>query len=94
MKILGTGKVTKVEGQVTERRYIVEITEDEADMITGIAGRPHISGRYKPGREVNIGEIYNKVKSINEKHAEIKAAAIELKSDAEDIENAIPLTES
>ena len=92
MKIIGLGKVTKDEsGKVTERRYVVEITEDEADMITGVAGRPHISGRYKPGKQVNITAIYDKVKAINEKHAEIKAAAIKLKSDADDIANALPL---
>lgn len=90
MKILGVGKETK-KGKVITRRYIVEITEDEADMITGIAGKPHISGRYKPGISVNITVIYNKVKNINEKHAEIKAAAEELRSDADDIANAIPL---
>ncbi len=92
MKFLGVGKITKVDNVVTERRYIVEITETEADQITGVAGRPHISGRYKPGKSVNISVIYDKVKRINEKHAEIKAAAQELQSDAADIANSIPLT--
>ena len=93
MKIIGIGKVTKDKtGKVTERQYIVCMSETEADMITGVAGRPHISGRYRPGVSVNITSIYDKVKSINERHAEIKAAAEELKSDADDIANAIPLT--
>ena len=92
MKIIGLGKVTKAEGVVTERRYILDVTEEEFDMITGIAGRPHVSGRYKPGREVNIAGIYQKVKNINEKHAEIKAAAIEVQADAAEIANSIPLS--
>lgn len=92
MKILGLGKVTKdKDGNVIERRYVIEVTEAETDMITGVAGRVHISGRYKPGVTVNITAIYEKVKKINVKHAEIKKAAIKLKSDADDIINAIPL---
>ena len=91
MKFLGTGKVTKKGGVVTERHYIVDITEDEADRIMGIAGRPHISGRYRPGVGVNISVIYDKVKQINDKHAEIVAAAQEVKSDADDIASALPL---
>lgn len=92
MKFLGIGKVTKKDGVVTERRYIAELTEAEADMITGVAGRTHIAGRYKPGVMVNIAAIYDKVKRINERHAEIVAAAEEIKSDADDMANAIPLT--
>lgn len=91
MKFLGLGKVTKKDGVVTERRYVVEMTEAEADMITGVAGRPHISGRYKPGVTMNVTAVYEKVKKINQKHAEIKAAAVKLRTDAADIENAIPL---
>ncbi len=93
MKFLGTGKVTKKNGVVTERHYIVDITEDEADRIMGIAGRPHISNRYRPGVNVNISAIYDKVKRINDRYAEIIAAATEVKSDADDIVNALPLTE-
>lgn len=93
MEFLGIGKITKDDkGVVTERRYIVEMTEAEADMITGVAGKAHISGRYKPGVDVNIAVIYQKVKQINEKQDEIVAAAKELQSDAADMENAIPLT--
>ena len=92
MEIIGTGKITKDEdGNVIQRDIVVEITEKEADMITGVAGRPHQSGRYKPGRNVNISSIYNKVKRINEKHAEIKAAALKVKTDADVISNSIPL---
>lgn len=93
MKFLGTGKVTKKDGVVTERRYIIEITESEADMITGVAGKVHISNRYRPGVQVNLTAIYNKVKRINEKYAEIVAAAAGVKADADDIANALPLTE-
>ncbi len=92
MKFLGVGKVTKKDGVVTERHYIVDITEDEADRVMGIAGRPHISNRYRPGVNVNISAIYDKVKRINDRYAEIIAAATEVKSDADDIVNALPLT--
>jgi hypothetical protein len=93
MKFIGTGKVAKDEsGKVTERRYVAELTEAEIDMITGVAGRPHISGRYKPGKEVNISAIYQKVKQINEKHAIIKSAVRAIKSSADDIDSSIPLT--
>ncbi|KKN73171.1 hypothetical protein LCGC14_0403440 [marine sediment metagenome] len=93
MKFLGIGKVTKDDdGKVTERCYVAELTEAEADMITGVAGKPHISGRYKPGIEVNVTAVYQKVKRINEKYAEIKAAVIAVKTSADDIDNAIPLT--
>jgi len=92
MIFLGVGKIKKKDGKLTERAYIVEITETEADQITGVAGRPHIAGRYKAGVEVNITSIYKKVKRINEKHAKIKAAAIALQADAADMAKAIPLT--
>lgn len=93
MKFIGLGKVTKNdENEVTERLYVAELTEEEADMITGVAGRPHISGRYKPGVTVNVTAIYRKVKRINEKFAEIKAGVIKVKASADEIDNAIPLT--
>ena len=90
MKILGTGKVNKTTPNKTI--YIVEITEAEADKITGIAGKPHISGRYKPGVTVNISAIYDKVKAINERHAEIVAGVKEIQADAAEIEIKMPLT--
>ena len=90
MEFLATGKINKQDTSKT--KYVVEITEAEADMITGVAGRPHIAGRYKPGVTVNITAIYDRVKLINEKYAEIKAAVITVKANADDIDNAIPLT--
>ncbi len=92
MEILALGKITKKNGVVTERKYVVELTEAELDMITGVAGRPHISGRYKPDQLVNITTIYDKVKLINQRHAAIKAGVLTMKSSADDIDNAIPLT--
>lgn len=84
MKIIGTGK---------NKTVIIEITESEADMITGVAGKAHIAGRYKPGKSVNIASVYEKVKSINEKHAELKAAVLAIKSSADDIDNSLILGE-
>lgn len=85
MKILGNGKTG------SSKTIIVEITEKEADMFTGVHGRPHITGRYKKGQNVNITAIYNKVQGINKKHAEIKAAAQKIKTNADDIDKALPL---
>ena len=93
MEIIGLGEPVKDEdGKVIDKKYIVEITETEFDMITGIAGKPHISSRYKPGRDVNIANIYNKVKKINEKEAIIRSAAATVKASADSITNSIPLT--
>lgn len=91
MRFLGLGKVTKKDGEVIERCYIVDMTETEADMITGIAGRPHITGRYKPGKQVNIADIYNRVKHLNEKETKIKAAANETITNANEILNSFPI---
>ena len=90
MEFLGTGKIDKTDTSKT--KYVVELTEAEVDMITGIAGKPHVASRYKPGVEVDIAVIYQKVKLINERPAEIKAAAAAIKTGADDINNAIPLT--
>ncbi len=91
MLILGIGK--KIKEDLKEiQHYLIDVTEDEADMITGVAGKTHIQGTDKEGVRVNIASIYDKVKRINERHAEIKAAAVELQADAADLENAIPLT--
>lgn len=90
MRFIGTGKVDKTTPSKTI--YIVEITEDEADKTTGVAGKPHISGRYKPGVTVNISAIYDKVKAINERYAEIVAGAKEIQADALEIETKMPLT--
>lgn len=90
MEFVGIGKVNKQNSDKTI--YVVEITEAEADMITGVAGKPHISGRYKPGVEVNLTAIYNKVEQINKKQAAILAATTTIKSSADDIKNSLPLT--
>jgi len=94
MEILGLGKVTKTDGAVTEREYIANLAEKELDMITGVAGKVHISGRYKPGARINISRIYSKVKHLNEKEAEIKAAAEETKTNANEIIESFPLMET
>ncbi len=94
MKFTGTGKITRdSQGNVTERILLAEMTETEAMMITGVHGRPVIAGRFKPGRSVNIGKIYNKVKQIVEKFAEIRAAMIEIRSKTEEIDTSLPLTQ-
>lgn len=78
MKILGVGK---------NKAIIAELTEEEIDMITGVHGKPHISGRYKAGKDVNISKTYNKVDKINRKNSELKAAVQKIKSAADDIDN-------
>ena len=94
MKIIGIGEPRKDEaGKVTDKTILVEMTIDEADMVNGVAGRPHISGRYKAGREIGLTAIYKKVKLINEKTATIKSAVRAIKSSADDIDNNLPLNE-
>ena len=92
MIILGIGKPIKDDqGNVTSKTYIVELTEGEFDQVTGIAGRPHIASRYKPGRDVNLADVYQRVKYLNEKEAEIKVAANNTIANANDILNAFPI---
>ena len=91
MEILGLGKVTKTDGAVTEREYIANLAEKELDMITGVAGKVHISGRYKPGTVVDLSRIYRKGKLINQKIEQIKAAAAETKVNATEIQESFPL---
>jgi len=92
MKIIGAGKVAKDDqGKVIGREILVSMTEVEADQVTGIAGKPHIAGRYKPGRVINISGIYEKVERIIKKEATIKLAANQTKAHADDILNAFPI---
>ena len=95
MKIIGTGEtlIDEKNKKITYNQYIVLITEAEADMITGVAGLTHITGRYRPGVEVNVTDIYEKVKEINKSAAKIEEAVLAVKSHADDIANAIPLTQ-
>jgi len=88
MEFLGEGKTTTKQGKKIQH-YIVEISEAEADMITGVAGKVHISGRYKAGIVVDITSVYEKVKNINEKSAQIKASMATVKANADNISNAI-----
>lgn len=94
MKIIGKGKPVRNDQQVIiDQTIIVEITETEARKITGVDGKPQISGRFKPGREVNISPVYDKVAKINEKQTELIAAARAVKTSADDILANIVLTE-
>ena len=75
------------------RQYLVSVTEIELDKLTGVAGLPSAGVKYKLGAVVNVGKIYNKVKHLNEKKAEILAAAAVTKTSAEEIENSYPIEE-
>ena len=57
MKILGLGKITKIDGAADDREYIVSVSEDEIDKITGVFGKTHIKGRYKPEMQIPISSI-------------------------------------
>ncbi len=87
MKIIGLAKPKASGVQV----LICELVEAEVDKITGIAGKPHAPHRYKAGAVINLGKIYNRVKLINEKIDEIKAAAAQTQVDAGEIEAAFPI---
>lgn len=92
MKIIGVGKVTKDDkGVVIGREILVSMTEVEADQITGVAGKPHIAGRYKPGIVINISRIYEKVERIIKSEAAIKQAANQTKTHADDIISSFPI---
>lgn len=94
MKIIGKGKpVTDEQGKITEDVIIVEMTETEALQVTGVAGKPVISGRFKPGREVNIAEVYKKVEKINTNQTELIAAAESMIASATVIKNNSVLTD-
>ena len=62
MEIIGLGKPAASGNQV----LICKLTEVEADKITGAAGKPHTPHRYKAGAKINLSQIYNRVKWINE----------------------------
>ncbi len=87
MKIIGIGEPLASKNQV----LICELSEVEADKITGIAGKSHTPHRYKAGAVVNLGKIYNKVKHINEKMAEIWAAAVATGVNAQEIKDSFPI---
>jgi len=87
MKIIAIAKPLPSGNQV----LICEVSEVEADKITGIAGKSYTPHRYKAGAVVNLSDIYNKVKSLNENEEEIKAAAAETKINADEIIGSFPL---
>ena len=90
MQIIGLAKPHSSGNQ----NLIVILSEVEADKITGVAGKPHTPHRYKAGATVNINEVYNKVKFINENMESLKTAIADGKSSSEAIENALPLEDS
>lgn len=70
---------------------IVEMSEDEAMKISGVDGKPIISGRFKRGREISISPVYKKVAEINTKEKELKKAMADIRSAADAIENSLNL---
>lgn len=87
MKIIGIGKPKASGVQV----LICELVEAEVDKITGIAGKPHAPHRYKAGAVINLSKIYNKVRHLNEKMAQILAAADATGVNAQEIKDSFPL---
>jgi hypothetical protein len=87
MEIIGLAKPDESGNQ----NLICRLKEVEADKITGIAGKPHTPHRYKAGAVINLDRIYNKVKYLNEKMAEIIAAATETEVNAAEIKESFPL---
>jgi len=87
MKVIALAKPLESGNQV----LICEVSEVEADKITGIAGKSHTPHRYKAGAEVNLSDIYSKVKYLNENEEEIKAWAAETKVSADEMIESYPL---
>lgn len=81
----------KIIGISGNKGLIVEMSESEIMKVSGVAGKPVISGRFKPGRDVNISPIYDKVEKINTKNAELKTALAAIKTAASDMENSLIL---
>lgn len=79
------------DGPNDRKQYHVMLTETEIDKITGIAGKPHQTGRYVRGMSLNISKIYNRVKTIVTNHAAIKAAMQETRTKAQEIDESLPL---
>ena len=85
--------VGRIKDKGTAKRYQVILSEIEIDKITGIADKPHTTGRYLPGMTINISKIYNKVKRIAENFVVIKQRMAELKIKAQEVEDNLPLLE-
>ncbi len=79
------------DGPNDRKEYQVTLTEVEIDKITGIADKPHQTGRYRPGMKLNISAIYNKVKKIAENFTMIKLRMQETKIAAQEIDDNLPL---
>ena len=83
--------VAQAKKKGNQKQFIVKLSEIELDKVTGIAGRPHIEGRYKAGTIVNVGKTYDNVKHLNENIDAILQAAEETKTKAEEILTSFPL---
>ena len=84
MDIIGIGK---------DECIVCTMTLEEIERVAGVHGKPHISGRFKAGKEINISKVYDKVSKINEKQSELIQAANDVISAANDIKSNIVLTD-
>lgn len=88
MEIVGRGQPVN-----EQKHYIVDMSEIEIDKILGVADKPHISGRYKPGQILSISKIYNKIKKLAANHIAIKAALQEIRTKTQESINELPIIE-
>jgi len=73
-----------------KQAYIVEVTEDELDKLSGISKRPHISGRYKIGNEVKVALVYERLEYFEAHKVQLANAEAMLRSAANSIKDLLP----
>ena len=81
------------DGPDGKRNYLVEMTEIEIDKVSGIANKPHNSGRYRAGKIINVSRTYSRLSKIVERMEEIKVNMQEVRQAAQLIEDNLPIIE-
>lgn len=71
--------------------YQVVMSENELDRVTGIAGKPHQTGRYTPGLIFNISRIYKRLSKVVKQINAIKLKMAETRAAAQAIEDSLPI---
>jgi hypothetical protein len=72
-------------------KFLIEADEEELDLISGIAGTPHISDRYRVGTEIAPAEVYNRLKEFTNNREKFKQAQNSLRQTADSIQGILDL---
>ena len=76
-----------------QEKFLVEATEAELEMITGIAGKPHISGRFEVDTEIAAAEVYKRLEEFTNNKEKLKEAGNSLRQTADSIKGILDLQE-